>query len=85
MGCTGTTLLKKFVRNNDISTKKIIKVILIQNADGSVNRGGPIIDHIKINLTINDHNVLAMALSVNTHTTKLLLNTSRLGADLSID
>lgn len=55
LGCTGTTLLKEFVRKNNIGTKKIIRPVFIQNANGSVNQKGPIIDYIKIKLTMNDH------------------------------
>jgi hypothetical protein len=47
-GCTGSCIDKEFVRKNNIQTKKVPLPIPVYNADGSLNKGGPITEFVEV-------------------------------------
>ena len=47
-GCTGSAINKKFVEKHSISTKKVVRPILIYNADGMRNKAGSIREYVVI-------------------------------------
>ena len=47
-GCTGSAINKKFVEKHGISTKKVVRPILIYNADGMRNKAGSIREYVEI-------------------------------------
>jgi hypothetical protein len=54
-GCTGSAINKKFVEKHGISTKKVVRPILIYNADGMRNKAGSIREYVEIRMVIQDH------------------------------
>ena len=54
-GCTGSCIDKEFVRKHDIQTKKVPRPIPVYNANGTLNKGGPITEFVEMRMVIQDH------------------------------
>ena len=54
-GCTGSCITKKFVNDSGIKMIKLSRLILVYNADGTLNQGGSIEEIVEMRMVIEDH------------------------------
>ena len=54
-GCTGSSIDAGFVERNKINVRKLPRPIPVYNADGSLNKGGPIAEYVDLRVKIQDH------------------------------
>jgi len=54
-GCTGSTIHTRFVKNNNLPTKRLPRPIPVYNADGTLNANGAITETCKLRMTVQDH------------------------------
>jgi len=57
-GSLTSCISKKFVKENHIDTHKLLFPITCYNANGSTNKDGSVIEIVKMNMTISDHQEL---------------------------
>ena len=54
-GCMSSAISKRFVKEHQINTIKLPRVITATNADGTINAGGKITDMVRLKVKIQDH------------------------------
>ena len=54
-GSTGSCLSERFVRENNIPTRKMARPIPTYNADGTLNSGGTVKEFVQMKMVIQDH------------------------------